>query len=392
VSGRRVLLGLTTVVLAWGTVAGQGAASAAPAAPARQGPPAGVRAALDRIVADGVPGVIAYGRQDGREWRATSGTADVATGTPPRPDDRVRIGSDTKAFVSTVLLQLAGERRLSLSDSVERWLPGLVPNGAAITLRELLNHTSGLYNYTDDPRVLAPYLTGDRASYWAPRDLVAVAVSHPPLFPPGASWSYSNTNYIVAGLVIEAVTHHDAVAEVYWRLIRPLGLAGTYFPVRDPDIRGPHAHGYLTNVPPGSPLPPGTVDVTTFSPSWAWTAGGIVSTAADLARFHRALIGGRLLRPAQQRELMTTVPGAGGDYGLGIGAATLPCGTVWGHTGDFPGYLTYAYLTADASRQAVLVMTSDQFLSDQTRQDISAAFALAVCGAAPAVTASRARP
>ncbi|MFL6076143.1 MAG: serine hydrolase domain-containing protein [Mycobacteriales bacterium] len=379
-SGRRVLLGLTAGLLAWGTVAGPGVAVAAPARTAA--PPAGVQAALDRIVADGVPGVIAYGRENGRAWRATSGVADLATGAPARPNDRVRIGSDTKAFVSTVLLQLEGEHRLSLSDSVERWLPGLVPNGAAITLRELLNHTSGLYNYTDDPRVLGPYLRGDRSYYWAPRDLVGVAVSHPPLFPPGTRWSYSNTNYIVAGLVIEAVTHHDPVAEVYRRIIRPLGLTDTYFPVRDPDIRGPHAHGYLTNLPPGGPLPAGTVDVTEFSPSWAWTAGAIVSTAADLARFHRALIGGRLLRPAQQRELMTTVPAGDAAYGLGVGTVPLPCGTVWGHSGDFLGYLTYGYLTPDLSRQAVLMATSDRVLSDQAQQDISAAFTLALCGSA----------
>jgi len=133
-----------------------------------------------------------------------------------RDDDRFRIGSITKTFVSTVVLQLVAERQSSLADSVQRWLPGIVPNDSDITVRQLLNHTSGLFDFTEDPRLLAPYAT-DPGHFWPPQGLVGLATSHPPLFAPGTNWSYSNTNYIVLGLVIESVTHHPASAEVQRR-------------------------------------------------------------------------------------------------------------------------------------------------------------------------------
>jgi D-alanyl-D-alanine carboxypeptidase len=153
---------------------------------------------------------------------------------------------------------------------------------------------------------------------WRPLQLLAVATSHPARFPPGSQWAYSNTNYVVLGLIIQAVTHHDAVREVVRRVIQPLGLEDTLFPATDPEIDGPHTHGYLTNLPPSTGFPP-TFDMTTMSPSFAWTAGAIVSTVDDLARFQRALFIGNLLRPAQRQELETTVPTPIGVlYGLGV--------------------------------------------------------------------------
>ncbi|WP_327678650.1 serine hydrolase domain-containing protein [Kitasatospora sp. NBC_00458] len=324
-------------------------------------PPAGLRAAVEQTVADGFPAAVAYTRQGERESRTAAGLADTATGERARPDQRFRIASNTKSFVSTVLLQLEGEGRLSLDDSVEKWLPGVVRgngnDGDAITVRHLLNHTSGIYDPTDEPEFFAPYLEHHEWGYvYTPREVIARAVRHAPSFErPGDGWAYSNTNYLLAGLVIEAVTHHSAPSEIHRRILAPLGLRNTSFPVTDPDIRGPHLHGYdLTGR-----------DVTRFSPSYDWTAGAMISTVDDLARFHRALFGGRLLRPAQQRELLTTVQfGRGPAYGLGVQRREVACGTgpdakrvsTWATDGGGPGFTSMSLSTVDGERQLVLAL------------------------------------
>lgn len=336
----------------------------------------GLQAALDQLVADGAPGVLALRRDGSQVWRAASGVSDVDSGAAMRTVDRFRIGSITKTFVSTVILQLVAERRLRLTDSVQRWLPGIVPNDSAITVRQLLNHTSGLFDYTEDPRLLAPYGT-DPGYFWPPRDLVGLATSHPPLFAPGTGWSYSNTNYVVLGLVIESVTRQPASGEIERRVFQPLRLRDTFFPVRNPTLPSPYTHGYLTNLPPDV-VPDGTLDSTVLSPSIAWTAGGIVSTITDLARFYRALFTGRLLAPEQMRELTSTVPQS--DYGLGISRWDTACGTAWGHGGAFPGYRSVALTSADGARQAVVAINTDRILTDQTLADLDTVVDLLFCG------------
>src|SRR4051794_30865069 len=229
---------------------------------------------LDQIVAGGAPGAIGLVRQGDTTVRAASGTADLGTHRAMSVGDRFRVGSITKSFVATVVLQLVGEGRLSLDDSVARWLPGLVPNGRHITVRQLLNHTSGLFSYTDDPRVLAPYLQQHNSHFvWRPRQLVAIATSHPPLFPPGTAWAYSNTNYVLLGLIVERATGTDLGRQLRQRIFDPLRLRDTSFPVITGRIPGRHAHGYA-NVTPGAPL----TDTTELGTSWAWAAGSIVST------------------------------------------------------------------------------------------------------------------
>ena len=151
-----------------------------------------------------------------------------------RPADRFRVGSVTKSFMATVLLQLVGERKLRLDDSLERWLPGVVPNGRSITVRELLQHTSGLYDYVDDSAFRTAVLANP-LRVWTPRQLVRIAVSHHPLFRPGRRWSYSNTNYILAGLVIQAVTHRTVAAELRNRIFRPLDLRSDLVSSRSDD-------------------------------------------------------------------------------------------------------------------------------------------------------------
>jgi D-alanyl-D-alanine carboxypeptidase len=327
----------------------------APAGAASAPPGPRLQRAVDALVAAGVPGVAVVVRDGDRTLRAAGGYGNLAAHTPVRPTDRFRIGSIAKSFVATVVLQLVGEHKLSLEDTVERWLPGLVPNGDRITVRQLLGHRSGLFDFSADPRVLRPYLNGRPGYYWSPRRLVGIAVSHHPLFAPDTGVSYSSTGYVLLGLVVEAVTGASMGAELQRRIFDPLGLRGTSF-VTSTRIEGPHAHGYL--VVPGKPLQ----DVTAISPSFYWTSGNIVSTAGDVARFYGALFRGRLLTPALMRAMTATAADRRGvHWGLGVATGRLACGSAWGHDGAVPGYDSVAYSSRDGRRQAVVLANSITF-------------------------------
>lgn len=351
-------------------------------APVAAIPTSALQRDADALVAAGVPGAVLIVRNAAGSVSLTSGVGDVATKTPIRTGDRFRIASLTKSYVATVALQLVGEGRLRLSDTVERWLPGLVPGAGTITIRQLLNHTSGLADFETDPIVLKPFLSGDLGHRWAPRTLVRIAVSHPPRFAPGAGESYSSTNYLLLGLIIEASSGRSLGAELQRRIFVPLGLHATTFPssARLPD---PHAHGYLAT---GGRSP--ATDVSGLSP-YPWAAGAIVSTAADVATFYGALLSGRLLRPALLRQMETThaqakfdVPGQ--RYGLGLARYPTSCGPAWGHNGVFPGYLVFAFSSANGDRQAVLAINKDA--SSLSKPAIARYFGLlnrAYCAAAP---------
>jgi D-alanyl-D-alanine carboxypeptidase len=342
------IIAMTVVALAATALPAQ--ADASGALPRRE-----LQGLLDELTAAGMPGAIGLARHDRRTWQGASGLGTLDPARPMRPTDRFTIGSVTKTFVATVILQLVGEGRLALDDSVDRRLPGLVPNGANITVRQLLNHTSGLFNYTEDPRIFAPYLSGDFSYVWRPRQLVAIAIEHQPLFPPGARYSYSNTGYILLGLIVQNVTGTGLRQQLQARIFRPLNLDGTTFPQTETAIRGPHAHAYLMGAGPDG----GLLDVTGLSRTWAWAAGGMISTAEDLARFHRALLHGRLLRPSLLRQMLTTVPTDGGlRYGLGIATLDLPCGSVIGHDGGDAGTQTWVLSTTDLRDQVVMMVNA----------------------------------
>ena len=311
---------------------------------------------LDALVAGGVPGAILVIRDGNRTVSLASGLGNVGKQTPMRSGDRFRIASHTKTYVATVVLQLVSEGKLRLDDTVEQWLPALVPNGEEITIRQLLNHTSGLFDYENDPRVLEPYLNGDLRYRWAPIELVRIAVSHEPLFEPGATQSYSNTGYILAGLIIQAATGNTLRKELSQRIFQPLDLHATSFPTR-PGIDGRHAHGYiLLGEPPA-------IDITGISP-FVWAAGAIVSTGSDDLSFYRALLSGRLLSDGLLREMKETVPveGAppGAGYGLGLTRAGTPCATAWGHNGAFGGFFSDVYSSENGRRQALLMVNLDE--------------------------------
>ncbi|MFB6891900.1 serine hydrolase domain-containing protein [Kitasatospora sp. NPDC056327] len=307
-----------------------------------------------------LPGAIAGAREDGAGWTTAVGVADTATGRPRSPRERFRIGSVTKTFTATVVLQLRAEGRLGLDDPVERWLPGVVRGngnlGAAITVRQLLGHTSGLFSFDEDPemiRLLAgPDFLAHRYDTYRPEDLVRTALAHPPLFPAGTSRSYSNTNYLLAGMIIAEVTGRPYGEEIERRILRPLGLTSTSLPGTAAGLPHPHALGY-SKLFGGSPAP---LETTRLNPSWAGAAGEMISTTADLTRFHSALMRGQLLPRAELDEML---PAAGGP-GLGIGSVTLGCGiTVWGHTGGIHGSTTVSLTTRDGRHAFALNVNAD---------------------------------
>ena len=374
---RRRVLGAGTAIVAVAVIAA--VAPAASAGTTRAAARPGFRAALERIVDDGVPGVIGLARRGDKVVAAASGAADLAAGRPMAVGDRVRAGSITKTMVATVVLQLAAEHRLHLGDSVARWLPGLVPGGQAITVRELLQHTSGIYNFTDDPGFLKA-VEADPARVWQPRALIRIAVAHPPLFPPGAAFAYSNTEYLLLGLVIERASGHTLTGELRDRIFAPLRMRHTTLPFTQVTPPAPYAHGYLLHQPGAS----GPLDVTQVSPSWAWAAGGVVSTVGDLARFYTALLSGHLLPPPLLHQMLTAVPiptAPGSRYGLGIFSVRTPCGTAWGHNGDFPGYYSNAFTTRGGGRQAIVLVNADvSTLTARQNADVGAAVIAGLCG------------
>lgn len=327
-------------------------AATATARPAATPGTAKLQKAMDALVAAGVPGVVAVVRDGNRTISLTSGVSDLNAKTAIRPSDRYRIGSVTKSYVAAAVMQLVGEGKLSLDDNVEHWLPGLVPNGENITIRHLLGHRSGLFDATQDPRVIKPYLAGDFAYHWSPRRLVQISVQHKPANPPGEAFLYSATDYILAGMIVEKATGKPLGSVLSQRIFKPLGLRQTTFDVTG-RIAGPHARGFYV-MPDGK-----LVDVTGISPSWYWAAGNIVSTADDVTRFYRALFGGRILAPQLLREMVTTAPDQRGhQWGLGLDTDRLSCGTYWGHDGAAPGYDTVAYSSRDGRHQAVVYVNS----------------------------------
>jgi D-alanyl-D-alanine carboxypeptidase len=340
-----------------------------------------LRPQLDRIVQEGVPGAIALVRHGGASWAFTTGVSNLSRGTPMKGSTAL---SDRKrTLVAALVLKLSEEGVLTLEDTVERWLPGTVPGGSSMTLRQLLNHTSGLYNYTEDPTVYQRYLDGDRAFAWEPEELVEVATSHPPLFPPGTDWSYSNTGYIVAGLIVEAATGSAIDDLLEEKIFHVTALDDTYLPVTEVKLSGPHSHGYLLpggslDLPIDEPL-----DTTRLSPSWAWTAGGVVSDANDLARFYRALLDGRVLTAGSLAEMKTFVStGSGLRYGLGLFRIETPCGPAFGHDGDFPGFRSIVLSSEDGRRQAVLMRNASDGVSPSAERASARAWLIGYCGKA----------
>ncbi|MFC9590629.1 serine hydrolase domain-containing protein [Streptomyces sp. NPDC056944] len=329
---------------------------------------------VEAVLASDVPGAVVVTAENGNQVANAWGVGDLASRTPMKVEDRFRIGSLAKSYVAVVILQLVDEGKMTLDDSVQKWLPGLVPEGEKITVRQLLNHSSGIPNYEENPKYLAPYLAGDVTHVTTPQQLVKLGTSLPRKFQPGTDASYSNTNYTVAGLIIEKVAGASLAAQFNDRIFTPLKLDSSYLPT-GPDITGPHAHGYFV-----LGKPPAT-DVTRFSPSIAWAGGGIIASSGDASSFYHALLTGRLLPPELLKEMMTTVTGkSGATYGLGIVPRQFSCGTWWGHSGNFPGYLVESYATKNGQRQATIAMNYDpNSMQEKTKNAVEKLIDAAAC-------------
>jgi D-alanyl-D-alanine carboxypeptidase len=327
--------------------------------------------AMAAAVDAGLAGVQLRVHDDQGDWTGSAGVRELSGGKVPT-DGRFRVGSITKTFVSTVMLQLVHEGKVVLDDPVAKYLPeyGFDPR---ITVRMILQHTSGLFNYTGEPHPDGTVEPGiplfgndfaeNRFRTYTPRELIEVALSKPARFAPGTSWSYSNTNFVVAGQLVERVTRTPWAFQVYKRILGPLGLHDTVLPGTRTAIPGPHVHGYYTYHYNGQFK---VLDASRVNPTWASSAGEIISTTRDLDRFISALLGGRLL-PADLLAEMET-PSQFAPYGLGLmsleGGPTCG-GTYYGHTGGMHGYQSFLFSTPErGTRVEISVTTGDADLED----------------------------
>ncbi len=306
----------------------------------------------------GYPGILANISKGGKTWSYAAGIADVRTKKPMKADFRFRIGSVTKTFIATVLLQLSGENRLNLDDSIEKWLPGVIQgngyDGNQITIRQILNHTSGIADYMNSKDF---DIMDTKKSYTA-EEFVKMGISLPPEFAPGKGWSYSNTGYVLLGILIEKVTGNSYAEEIENRIIEPFDLSNTFLPGNSSVIPGTkHARGYI-QLDGASELK----DVTYINPGSS--DGDMISTADDLNKFFSYLLSGKLLKEQQLKEMLTTVPTdrEGTGYGLGIVEFKLPNGvSVWGHRGSVLGFSTFVGGTLGGKHTLAVNLNSFNF-------------------------------
>ncbi|KKZ70404.1 peptidase M15 [Streptomyces showdoensis] len=342
----------------------------------------GVTAALNSAMANGAPGAMArYSGPDGVRSR-TAGVRDRVSGAPMDIHARFRIGSVSKTFSSVVLLQLVDEGKLELDAPVDRYLPGLLPDDR-ITVRHLLTHRSGLADYTDAMfNQTVPGFEAVRNRVFGYQELVDLSLAEPRTTEPGAAYSYSNTNFVVVGMLIEKLTGRPVADAYERRVFKPLGLRQTSYVHPDTAIKGLHARGYLHPDEEGGAL----VDSTEQTVSWAQSAGAVISSPADLNTFTSALMRGRLLSPAMLDAMTTVTPTDTTNtrfYGLGLRRYDLTCGTrVYGHTGTVQGFYTYAFSTRDGRRSlSALANTSNHGAANTA---LSGTLEAAFCGKKPA--------
>lgn len=341
--------------------------------------------ALRNTLAAGAPGALARITEGGRALTATEGISDKATGAAMDTRARFRIGSVTKTFSTVVLLQLVNEKKIELDAPVNRYLPGLLPDDR-ITVRHLLTHRSGLSDYTNamfDKTV--PGFEAVRNRVFSYQELVKLSLAEPRTAEPGASYQYSNTNFVVVGMLIEKATGHPVAKEYERRIIKPLKLRDTSYVHPGTQIAGLHTHGYLTPDEAGAPL----VDSTEQTVSWAQSAGAMISSPADLSTFMSALVSGKLVAPKLLDQMLTMTPtDAAGTrfYGLGLRRYDLSCGTsVYGHTGTVQGFYTYAFTTRDGARSMTAMANTSNRGAANTA--LGATLEGAFCGKKPAAAA-----
>ena len=362
------------VVAAIALGAAGGAASAAPS----KGEAESLKSRAQGLLGDGYPAALAAVTDaKGESAGAAVGKGSLETGQAPPMDGEVRIGSNTKTFVAVVVMQLVQEGKVGLDEPIETYLPGLIKgegiDGSRITVRQLLQHTSGLPEYTDTTPG-----SGDifqvKDHYIPPRDLLDTALGKPAQFEPGAQWKYTNTNYLVLGMLVERVSQRPVGEQIDERIVKKLGLSHTYFPAPGEEkIRGTHPQGYHLSAE-------GKLeDITEMDPAWGWAAGAMVSTPSELNTFFQAVFDGRLLTQSSIDEMKngavdaSSYLGPGTVYGLGLIGRSLSCGgTSWGHGGTIHGYQTDNAVGPDGTAVTVAVTALPSAIADQNNLESSA--------------------
>ena len=362
------------VVAAIALGAAGGAASAAPS----KGEAESLKSRAQGLVEAGYPAALAaVSDSKGESAGVAVGKGSLETGQAPPMDGEVRIGSNTKTFVAVVVMQLVQEGKVGLDEPIETYLPGLIKgegiDGSRITVRQLLQHTSGLPDF-DETLFGTTDVFQYRHHYVTPRDVLDSALSKPAQFEPGAQWKYTNTNYIVLGMLIERVSQRPVGEQIDERIVKKLGLSHTYFPAPGEEkIRGTHPQGYHLSA--GGKLE----DITEMDPFWAWAAGAMISTPSELNTFFQAVFDGRLLTQSSIDEMKngavdaSSYLGPGTVYGLGLIGRSLSCGgTAWGHGGDIAGYHTRGGVGPDGTAVTVAVTALPSAIADQNNPESSA--------------------
>ncbi|MDB9374143.1 serine hydrolase domain-containing protein [Nodularia sphaerocarpa] len=337
--GRIIRTTIVTSALLFAPAIAQAANLGSISSPVNQDLAQQLQTALDQARGD-IPGAsVAIISPEGT-WFGSSGVSNLATGVPVQPSDRFQIGSITKTFVATTVLQLVEENILSLEDKLTERLPSSVtdsiPNADQITIRQLLNHTSGISDYVDVLFSQAAVNPGVFLNRWEPEQLVSFINALEPRFNPGESWEYSNTNFLLLGMVVEAATNGNIANEIRDRILEPLALSNTFFAEQEA-IPGDYVRGYWDFDQDGT-----LNDITGANLSWAWSTGAMISNTADLATFIQSLISGELLEPDTLQEMLTTISPITSNnysaYGLGIGTLESPNRFWYIHRGQTLGY------------------------------------------------------
>ena len=362
------------VVAAIALGAAGGVASAAPS----KGEAESLKSRAQGLVEAGYPAVLAAVTDSkGESAGVAVGKGNLETGQAPPMDGEVRIGSNTKTFVAVVVMQMVQEGKVGLDEPIDTYLPGLIKgegiDGSRITVRQLLQHTSGLPEYTDTTPG-----SGDifqvKDHYIPPRDLLDTALGKPAAFEPGTQWAYTNTNYVVLGMLVERVSQRPVGEQIDERIVKKLGLSHTYFPAPgDRSIKGTHPQGYHLSAE-------GKLeDITEMDPVWGWAAGAMVSTPSELNTFFQAVFDGRLLTQSSIDEMKngavdaSSYLGPGTVYGLGLIGRSLSCGgTSWGHGGTIHGYQTDNAVGPDGTAVTVAVTALPSAIADQNNLESSA--------------------
>jgi D-alanyl-D-alanine carboxypeptidase len=300
-----------------------------------------------------VPGAVVGVWTRGKgSWTAAIGSADIDPKTAMLPEDKFRIGSNTKTFLITVLLQLVDEQKLSLDDPLSKFDIGIkVPNAENITVRQLCQMRSGLMDAYNTPQMNRMNITPE--SKFTPQQLIGYSIANPPLFPPGTKWNYSNTNYIILGLIAEAITHHSIQDEINSRLLVPLALHNTTFPTENPDMPAPFSHGFALDADKD------WMDATvSYSPTLSWAAGAMISDMADMKKWVKAYVAGETNTPVTQKQRLDCLPI--GEHGLSFGLGIGCSGGWYGYTGGIAGYNTGAYYFPAQDATIIAFVNSQQ--------------------------------